>query len=263
MSGIFRRSFKLNSKHFDVSYKMHVYEAKIASRGYHIFMNTTWTRAYIGENIKVEIETNSESIRRDPYACAIRKTNSFFANVSETVRHIPRELSRHIYHFILYERGAVSGTVVSTQYRTSPIPAGGLEIPLLLRFECPDEDTIRKMKWFVVNLYEYNFECRRTECDDDDDENDEIVINIEEEDTNDGKNDEEENIGDGEINTEEEDNSEEEIDIEDEGHAPGASQDHDDNEGDDDDDDDGDVNDDENSDNYLDTDEIEVIIVEE
>ena len=41
------------------------------------------------------------------------------------------------------------------------------------------------------------------------------------------------------------------------------SQDHDDNEGDDDDDDDGDVNDDENSDNYLDTDEIEVIIVEE
>ena len=57
---------------------MHVYEAKIASRGYHIFMNTTWTRAYIGENIKVEIETNSESIRRDPYACAIRKTNRFF-----------------------------------------------------------------------------------------------------------------------------------------------------------------------------------------
>ena len=237
---------------------MHVYEAKIASRGYHIFMNTTWTRAYIGENIKVEIETNSESIRRDPYACVIRKTNRLFANVSETVGHIPRELSRHIYHFILYERGAVSGTVVSTQYRPSPIPAGGLEIPLLLRFECPDEDTIRKMKWFVVNLYEYNFEC-----DDDDDENDEIVINIEEEDTNDGKNDEEENIGDGEINTEEEDNSEEEIDIEDEGHAPGASQDHDDNEGDDDDDDDGDVNDDENSDNYLDTDEIEVIIVEE
>ena len=93
---------------------MHVYEAKIASRGYHIFMNTTWTRAYIGENIKVEIETNSESIRRDPYACAIRKTNRFFANVSETVRHIPRELSRHIYHSILYERGAVSGTVVST-----------------------------------------------------------------------------------------------------------------------------------------------------
>ena len=118
---------------------MHIYEAKIASRGYHIFMNTTWTRAYIGENIKVEIETNSESIRRDPYACAIRKTDRFFANVSETVGNIPRELSRHIYHFILYERGTVSGTVVSTQYRPSSIPAGGLEIPLLLRFECPDE----------------------------------------------------------------------------------------------------------------------------
>ena len=109
--------------------KMHVFEAKIASRGYHVFMNTTWTRAFVGEHFNVEIETNRESIRRDPYACAIRKTNRFFANGSETVGNIPRELSRHVYHFILFERGSVSGTVVSTQYRPSPIPAGVLEIP--------------------------------------------------------------------------------------------------------------------------------------
>ena len=100
--------------------KMHVFEAKIASRGYHVFMNTTWTRAFVGEHINVEIETNRESIRRDPYACAIRKTNRCFANVSETVGHIPRELSRHVFHFILFERGSVSGTVVSTQYCPSP-----------------------------------------------------------------------------------------------------------------------------------------------
>ena len=71
---------------------MYVFEAKIASRGYHVFMNTTWTRAFVGEHTNVEIETNRESIRRDPYACAIRKTNRFFANVSETMGAYPARI---------------------------------------------------------------------------------------------------------------------------------------------------------------------------
>ena len=90
----------------------------------------------------------------------------------------------------MFERGSGSGTDVSTQYRTSPIPAGALEIPLPLRFACPDQDIIRKMN---------GFECRRTEDDEDDgEEQEEIEINTEEVDAIDI---EEEDSGDGEINT--------------------------------------------------------------
>ena len=50
--------------------------------------------------------------------------------------HIPREISRHVYYFIETEGGFVNGSVISTKCRPSPIPFGGLEIPLLLKFSC-------------------------------------------------------------------------------------------------------------------------------
>ena len=104
------------------------------SRGYHVFKNLTFlTTAYVGEPVKIEIETNRRSKLIDPYGCAIRKKNQYF-HIWDTAGHIPREISRHIYHCITAEGWTVSGTMQSTNYRYSSIPAGRLEIPLMLKF---------------------------------------------------------------------------------------------------------------------------------
>ena len=78
-------------------------------------------------------------------------------NSWKTVGHIPREISRHVYYFIKTEGGFVNGSVISTKYRPSPIPSGGLEIPLLFKFSCPEQKTFEKMKNFVDSLYDYDY----------------------------------------------------------------------------------------------------------
>ena len=45
----------------------------------------------------------------------------------------PREISRYIYYFIKEEEGTVEGVLNSLNYKPSPLPSGGLEVPLLLR----------------------------------------------------------------------------------------------------------------------------------
>ena len=53
----------------------------------------------------------------------------------KTVGHITREISRLVYFFLTEENGQIDGTVHSVNYRPSPIPAGGFEIPLILNFK--------------------------------------------------------------------------------------------------------------------------------
>ena len=90
---------------------------------------------------------------------------------------MPREISRHVYFFIKSGGGSVNGTVISTKYRTSPIPAGGLEIPLLLTFSCSKTINFEKMKTFVQTLYDYKFTGTVIEEENSDDEDEIIVIN--------------------------------------------------------------------------------------
>ena len=65
------------------------FQAKVASRGYHIFKETTWVHASVGDHVIVEPETNQTSRHNDPYACAIK-------NNDKVVGHKPREISRHV-----------------------------------------------------------------------------------------------------------------------------------------------------------------------
>ena len=125
---------------------LHSFSSTIASRGYHIFMHTTWDNAYVGEKVIVQIEQNQESTEIDPYCCAI-KIN--YNSVWITVGHIPRELSRFFFFFIRDEGGCIEGSLLSTQYRPSPIPAGGLEVPLKLNFSCKRLVIYEKMKQFI------------------------------------------------------------------------------------------------------------------
>ena len=155
---------------------MYSFKAKIASRGYHVFKETSWSNAKEGDEVKVDLETNKSSKKIYPYACAVRAKEEYFKGW-KTVGHIPREISRHVYFFIKSEGGSVSGTVISTKYRTSPIPAGGLEIPLLLTFSCSKAISFEKMKTFVQTLYDYKFTGTVIEEENSDDEDEVIVIN--------------------------------------------------------------------------------------
>ena len=132
---------------------MFSFDKRIVSRGYHVYRNSSWKNAKAGQRVKVEKETSATSKLVDPYACVIKIKYRFFDNWI-TVRHIPREISRHCY-FFMKEGGEISGYLVSTNYKPSPISAGGLEVLLLLTFSVKNEKIFEQMKEFVTTLYNY------------------------------------------------------------------------------------------------------------
>ena len=67
-----------------------------------------------------EIETNeaSENSNIDPYCCAIK---AVISGKLETVGHIPRKVSRHVFFFIGEEGGHFDGCQQATVPRPSPV----------------------------------------------------------------------------------------------------------------------------------------------
>ena len=68
----------------------------VASRGFHIYKNTTWENVNISQEISIQLETNEDSKKIDPYCCAIE---NMVSGKLETVGHIPREVSRHTFFY--------------------------------------------------------------------------------------------------------------------------------------------------------------------
>ena len=167
------------------------FTATVASRGYHVYKNTSWTNAKVGEKVTVEIETKKFSLEVDPYACAIKIKNCFFDSLIN-VGHITREISRHVHFFIKTEDGKLIGHVRSLTNRPSPIPSGGLEMPLQLTFTCDNKLTLDLMNGCVKSLYDWNYTALVQDNNDEDDEEEEsdsdadFVINTKD---NDEKND--------------------------------------------------------------------------
>ena len=124
---------------------MYSFSADVRSRGYHVYRNTSWNQIYVNQAVAVHKEKNIVSLQIDPYCCAITITRVDKIG-PVTVGHIPCEISR----FFLHEQGAISGTVVDTEPRISPVPERGLEIKLLLNFTRPVERILNKMKELVV-----------------------------------------------------------------------------------------------------------------
>ena len=120
---------------------MHSFEENITSRGYLIFRHTTWTNAKAGDKVTVMTKIDKSSLDVDPHACAIKLKYHYF-DAYLTVGHIPRKRSRQCFYYIK-EGGVITGHVVSTNYKVSPILAGGLEIPLSLTFSV-DQKKIMK-----------------------------------------------------------------------------------------------------------------------
>ena len=75
-----------------------------------------------------------------------------------------------------------------SKYKASPIPSGGLEVPLLLKFKCDEKWVLDAMEEFVNNFYLYDFAGNLVDDKDEDDESEiDFDIAIEE-----GKEEEEE-----------------------------------------------------------------------
>ena len=111
---------------------MFSFKAIIASRVYHVYKET-WSNVKLNGEGKVELETDAKSLPTDPSACATKMKHSYFIG-QKTVGHIPREISRYVYFFIKEENGIYIGTLKSIKYKVSPIPSGGLKVPLSLTF---------------------------------------------------------------------------------------------------------------------------------
>ena len=103
------------------------FQTKVNSHGFHIYKNTTWENANIGQEISVQLETNEDSRKIDPYRCAIK---TMVSGKLETVGHIRSEFSRHTYVYIK-EKGGRSRRWLcfATRYCPLLIPRGAPEIP--------------------------------------------------------------------------------------------------------------------------------------
>ena len=152
---------------------MPFFEAIIASRGFHVYKGATWSNAKVGDEEEVEVKSNLKSIVHDPYLCAIKTKHKYFTGW-KTVGHIPRQILRHVYFFIKQERDRVYGKLKSLKYKTSPIPSGGLEVPL--KFESQDKWVTDAMEKFVENLYSFNFAGDLVVNDEDEEEIDFEII---------------------------------------------------------------------------------------
>ena len=153
------------------------FQATVAAWGYHVCKNTTWDQAKVADKVLVEIESDKKSKEIDPYYCFIRTSVN---QQIETVGHIPREISSHIYFFLKDEHGHIDGTVKSIDYRPSLIPAGRLEIPLTLNFKCPRYITHTKMKEFMSTLYSFDYNGNKEDERDESSSDEEINLLINE-----------------------------------------------------------------------------------
>ena len=54
------------------------FTATVASKGYSVYKNTSWTIAKVEQKVMMELETKRWLLETDPYACAIRMKNKFF-----------------------------------------------------------------------------------------------------------------------------------------------------------------------------------------
>ena len=51
---------------------VYCFEAIITFRGFHIYKETIWSNAKVGDEVKVEVKSNLNSIPPDIYSCAIK-----------------------------------------------------------------------------------------------------------------------------------------------------------------------------------------------
>ena len=120
-----------------------------ASRGFHEYRKI-WSPKY-GQ--KLTIKRDKLNLF-DPYSIGLFCEIKGKIEKLSLVGHLPREISRFCKFFLEYD-GFLDATVRMTKFRRSPLPQGGLEIPIKL---CIGKgkaslEVFRKMKGFVLENY--------------------------------------------------------------------------------------------------------------
>ena len=125
------------------------FEIACASRGFHVYREI-WNPK-TGQKLQVNQEINNI---HDPFAISLGAKLNGKLTSNEIVGHIPREISRFCHFFINYG-GKLEAHVTCAKYRPSPIPSGGLEIPILLSVKKGDatEKVFSEMETFIKSYY--------------------------------------------------------------------------------------------------------------
>ena len=82
------------------------FEAKIAPCGYNVHKNLACSNAKQKDFVTVEIQTDKEKKKINPYRCAVKAMLDIPLRL-KTVEHVIREISRHIFLFLKEENGKV------------------------------------------------------------------------------------------------------------------------------------------------------------
>lgn len=125
------------------------FEIACASRGFHVYREL-W-KPKLGQKLQIDQEIGNI---HDPFAISLGAKIVGKLTDNEIVGHIPREISRFCHYFINYG-GKLEARVTCTKYRPSPIPSGGLEIPILLIAKKGDstEEIFEKMEDLLRSYY--------------------------------------------------------------------------------------------------------------
>ena len=124
------------------------FQIPCASRGFHQYREI-WSPS-LGQNLSVQQELGNVY---DPLAISLSAKIPGKLTKSDIIGHIPREISRFCHFFINYG-GAINTRVSKVKYRPSPIPSGGLEIPMMeFVKENATADVFRKMENYVQEYY--------------------------------------------------------------------------------------------------------------
>ena len=125
------------------------FEITCASCGFHVYREL-W-KPKLSQNLQVKEEIGN---LHDPFTISLRAKIPGKLTDFDIVGHIPREISRFCHYFMNYG-GKIEARVRCTKYRPSPIPSGGLEIPILLVIKKGDstQEIFEKMESFVKRYY--------------------------------------------------------------------------------------------------------------
>ena len=126
--GLYRADYADNLLNMEVTLKR-----RIASRGWHVYGKTVWKEPKSGESVFAEKETNEEALLADKFSVAWKRKLKTKLT-ADVVGHVPREISRAVWHFITHG-GVLNGKVYSPAYFPSPIATRGLEILIDCEFK--------------------------------------------------------------------------------------------------------------------------------
>ena len=116
-------------------------EVTCASRSFHVYREL-W-KPKLGQSLQIKQEIGN---LHDPFAISLGANIPEKLTDFDIVGHIPREISRFCHYFMNYG-GKLKARVRCTKYRPSPIPLGGLEIPILLFIKKGDSTQKSLKKW--------------------------------------------------------------------------------------------------------------------